>query len=117
MQILQVGIMFGSAGDRLDQELGWAQLIKQYDVFDHLRTYHDEKPKYNEYNRPEYNFAGLKTTGYMQMKGTQYWSAPWTHHWACLMGYVPANRYIWLKGTHFGVVIGMVKFFLKPVKP
>ncbi|MCF8357927.1 MAG: DUF5060 domain-containing protein [Prolixibacteraceae bacterium] len=87
-------------GDREDQELGWARLVKKYDVFNHLRTYQDEHPKDNEFNRPEYNFAGVENHRInSDNREPQYWSAPWTHHQACLMGYVPGKPVYMVEGN------------------
>jgi len=87
-------------GDREDQELGWARLVQKYDVFNHLRAYHDEQPKYNEFNRSEYNFAGVENHRiHSDNREPQYWSAPWTHHKACLMGYVPGKPVYMVEGN------------------
>ena len=87
-------------GDREDQELGWARLVQKYDVFDHLRTYQDEKPKYNEFHRPEYNFAGVENHRiHSDNREPEYWSAPWTHHEACLMGYFPGQPVYMVEGN------------------
>jgi len=47
-------------GDREDKELGFIRLIEKYDIFNHLRTYEDEMPRDNEYDRPEYTFAAVE---------------------------------------------------------
>jgi hypothetical protein len=87
-------------GDREAEELGWARIVKQYDVFDHLRAYQDEQPKYNEFHRPEYNFAGVENHRInSDNREPQYWSAPWTHHEACLMGYVPGKPVFMVEGN------------------
>jgi hypothetical protein len=87
-------------GDREDQELGWARLVQKYDVFDHLRTYQDEQPRYNEFSRPEYNFAGVENHRiHSDNREPEYWSAPWTHHKACLMGYVTGKPVYMVEGN------------------
>ena len=87
-------------GDREDQELGWARLVQKYYVFNHLRAYQDEKPKNNEFNRPEYNFAGVENHRiHSDNREPEYWSAPWTHHEACLMGYVPGKPVYMVEGN------------------
>ena len=87
-------------GDREEEELGWARLVQKYDVFNHLRTYQDEKPKYNEFYRPEYNFAGVENHRiHSDNREPEYWSAPWTHHEACLMGYVPGKPVYMVEGN------------------
>ena len=89
-------------GDRLEEELGWAQLVKQYDVFDHLRTYEDEKPDEHEYNRPEYNFAAVENHNMFSTNrdiDRNYWIKAWTHHNACLAGYVPGKPVIMIEGN------------------
>ena len=89
-------------GDRLTHELGWAKLVKKYDVFDHLRTYQDEKPGNHEYNRPEYNFAAVENH-YMfsddRDQDRPYWKEAWTHHEACLAGYVPGKPVYMIEGN------------------
>lgn len=87
-------------GNNEDQELGWARLVQKYDVFEHLRGYQDEKPKYNEFHRPEYNFAGVENHRiHSDDREPEYWSAPWTHHKACLMGYVPGKPVYMVEGN------------------
>ncbi|MEN8906483.1 MAG: DUF5060 domain-containing protein, partial [Clostridiales bacterium] len=89
-------------GNREDQELGWARLVKKYDVFDHLRTYQDETPKNNEYTRSEYNFAAIENhLIYSEDRDTdrEYWKEAWTHHDACLAGYVPGKPVYMIEGN------------------
>lgn len=87
-------------GDREEEELGWARLVQKYDVFDHLRTYQDEKPKYNEFHRPEYNFAGVENHRiHSDEREPEYWASPWSHHEACLMGYVPGKPVYMVEGN------------------
>ena len=87
-------------GNRENEELGWARLVQKYDVFNHLRAYHDEKPKYNEFNRPEYNFAGIENHRInSDNREPKYWAAPWTHHVACQMGYVPGKPVYMVEGN------------------
>ncbi len=77
-------------GDREAQELGFARLIAKYDVFDHLRTYEDEYPRENEYNRDAYNFAAIENHHIASEErelDRVVWKEPWTHHMACLLGY------------------------------
>ncbi|MFO7657214.1 MAG: DUF5060 domain-containing protein [Bacteroidales bacterium] len=77
-------------GDREGHELGFAALVKKYDIFDHLRTYEDEMPRENEYHRDEYNFAAIENheiASNDKNKERHLWKEPWTHHMACLLGY------------------------------
>ncbi len=77
-------------GNREDYELGWARLIEKYDVFDHLRTYEDESPRDNEYDRPEYTFAAVENhliAARSKDLERHYWKEPWTHHLAVIQGY------------------------------
>jgi len=96
------GFVWEVPGDRLTHELGWAKLVKKYDVFDHLRTYQDEKPKKHEYNRPEYNFAAIENH-YMVSEDRSvdrtYWKEAWTHHEACLAGYVTGKPVYMIEGN------------------
>ena len=81
-------------GHRESHELGLARLLEKYDIFDHLRTYQDEHPRDNEYERPEYTFAAIENH-YLVAKDKPldrlYRKTPWTHHQACLLGYVPGK--------------------------
>ena len=90
-------------GDRETHELGWARIVQKYDVFDHLRTYQDERPKYNEYDRPEYNFAAIENH-YMFSDDNRdldfpYWKKAWSHHSACLAGYIPGKPTYMIEGN------------------
>jgi hypothetical protein len=79
------------AGNREGYELGLARLLEKHDVFRHLRTYEDESPRSNEYQRPEYTFAAVENHYiYSSNKDADrpYWKEAWTHHEACLAGYV-----------------------------
>jgi hypothetical protein len=67
-------------------ELGLAKLLAKYDVFNHLRTYEDETPKSNEYQRPEYTFAAIENHGFGERLTS--WRAAYSHHEASLAGYV-----------------------------
>ena len=81
-------------GDRESHELGLARLLKKYDIFEHLRTYEDEKPRENEYKRPEYTFAAVENHRIVAPERALdrfYWKTSWTHHQACLLGYVPGK--------------------------
>ena len=81
-------------GDRESHELGLARLLQKYDIFQHLRTYEDEMPSENEYERPEYSFAAIENhciASSDREKDRPYWREPWTHHEACLRGYVPGK--------------------------
>jgi len=81
-------------GHRDTHELGLARLLEKYDVFDHLRTYQDEHPRDNEYERPEYTFAAVENhyiAGKEKPLDRLYRKTPWTHHQACLMAYVPGK--------------------------
>ncbi|MFA9389712.1 MAG: DUF5060 domain-containing protein [Prolixibacteraceae bacterium] len=89
-------------GDRLSHELGWAKLVKKYDVFNHLRTYEDEFPVINEFHRPEYNFAAIENHSLFsedKAKDRPYWKKAWTHHEACLAGYVPGKPVYMIEGN------------------
>ncbi len=77
-------------GNRESHELGFARLVQKYDVFDHLRTYEDEFPRENEYQRPEYSFAAVENHKIASPDKDQerhLWRSAWTHHMACLLGY------------------------------
>lgn len=78
-------------GDRVDYELGFTRLVMQYDVFDHLRTYEDEFPRYNHFDLPEYTFAAVENheiaAPTKDMERYHIWRDAWTHHMACLLGY------------------------------
>jgi len=77
-------------GDRETHELGLARLLRKYDIFEHLRTYEDERPRDNEYDRPEYTFAAVENHGiaaYAKAMERTYWKEPWTHHMAVIQGY------------------------------
>ena len=89
-------------GNREDQELGWARLVKKYDVFDHLRTYQDEMPKSNEYSRSEYNFAAIENhLIYSNNRDDDrpHWKEGWTHHEASLAGYVTGKPTLMIEGN------------------
>ncbi|MBN2180663.1 MAG: DUF5060 domain-containing protein [Sedimentisphaerales bacterium] len=78
------------SGDREQYELGLMRLIQKYDVFEHLRTYEDEMPRDNEYDRPEYTFAAVEN--HLIAAGSKnlerhYWKEPWTHHMAVIQSY------------------------------
>lgn len=78
-------------GDRETHELGLARLLQKHDVFKHLRTYQDEHPRSNEYQRPEYTFAAIENhlmAAADRNADRPYWKEAWTHHEACLAGYV-----------------------------
>lgn len=77
-------------GGREDHELGFARLVDQYDVFDHLRTYEDEFPRENYYHLPVYTFAAVenhKIAAPDKDMERPLWRDAWTHHMACLLGY------------------------------
>jgi hypothetical protein len=81
-------------GHREDYELGLARLLQKYDIFNHLRTYQDEHPRDNEYERPEYNFAAVENHFLFTDEkpiDRNYRKTPWTHHMACLVAYVPGK--------------------------
>jgi hypothetical protein len=77
-------------GNRETHELGFARLVAQYDVFNHLRTYEDEFPRENYYHLPEYTFAAVENhhvaapTKHLER---HLWRDAWTHHMACLVAY------------------------------
>lgn len=77
-------------GDREDYELGWARLVKKYDVFGRMVTYEDEFPRENEYEREEYDFAAVENhliAAHTKDLDRPYWKEAWTHHMAAIMGY------------------------------
>jgi hypothetical protein len=77
-------------GDREDRELGFMRLIMKYDIFNHLRTYEDEAPRDNEFDRSEYTFAAIENHNIAASDKNMernLWKEPWTHHMACLLGY------------------------------
>jgi hypothetical protein len=81
-------------GHRETHELGLARLLEKHDIFNHLRTYQDEHPRDNEYQRPEYNFAAIENHQIAapdRPLDILYWKTPWTHHQASLLGYVPGK--------------------------
>jgi hypothetical protein len=81
-------------GDRPTHELGWAQLVAKYDVFNHLRTYEDQKPSVHEYQRPEYTFAGIENQGFPLSA-----KVPYSHHQAALVSYVPGKPVYMMEGN------------------
>lgn len=96
------GFVWEVPGDRQDSELGWAQLVKKYDVFNHLRTYEDEHPVKNEYHREVYNFAAIENHSIFSEErdlDRPYWKEPWTHHEACLAGYVLGKPVYMIEGN------------------
>lgn len=77
-------------GDREDEELGFARLVMKYDIFDHLRTYEDEFPRDNEYDREVYSFAAIENHRIAsgdKDEERHLWKEAWTHHMACIVGY------------------------------
>lgn len=65
--------------------------MQKYDVFNHLRTYHDETPATNEFARPEYTLATVENHGLVSTDKTvdrPHWHEAFTHHAAALAGYV-----------------------------
>lgn len=77
-------------GDRETHELGWARLVQEYDVFDHLLAYQDEFPRENEFDREVYTFAGVENhliAAPTKDLERHLWRSAWTHHMACLLGY------------------------------
>lgn len=89
-------------GHRESHELGLARLLEKYDVFNHLRTYQDEHPRDNEYERPEYTFAAVENhyiTSPLKSIDRNYRKTAWTHHQACLLGYVPGKPVFMSEGN------------------
>lgn len=81
-------------GDDASKELALMRLLQKYDIFEHLRTYEDEKPLKNEYHRPEYTFAAVENHYIVSNNRDEdrpHWREPWTHHAACLGGYIPGK--------------------------
>lgn len=77
-------------GDREQYELELVHLLQKYDVFNHLRTYEDETPRDNQYDRPEYSFAAVENhliAANSKNLERQYWKEPWTHHMAVIQAY------------------------------
>ncbi|UKM64096.1 DUF5060 domain-containing protein [Flavobacteriaceae bacterium GSB9] len=96
------GYVWEVPGNRVEEELGWAQLVKKYDVFNHLRTYEDEHPVKNEYHRDAYNFAAVENHSiFSEDRDTDrpHWKEPWTHHDACLAGYVKGKPVYMIEGN------------------
>lgn len=89
-------------GHRASHELGLARLLEEYDVFNHLRTYQDEHPRDNEYERPEYTFAAIENhyiAAPQKSIDRSYRKTAWTHHQACLVGYVPGKPVFMSEGN------------------
>lgn len=89
-------------GHRETHELGLARLLAKYDVFHHLRTYQDEHPRDNEYQRPEYTFAAIENHQIAAPEkeiDRNYRKTPWTHHQACLLAYVPGKPVFMSEGN------------------
>jgi hypothetical protein len=82
-------------------ELGCMRLVKKYDVFDHLRTYQDEKPKVNHFDLPEYSFAGIENHSIQDgvTRDVENWWTPWSHHEASLVGYVSGKPIYMVEGN------------------
>lgn len=78
-------------GGRESHELGWAKLMQKYDIFNHLRTYQDEMPRENHFEKDAYNFAALENhlivAPTKDMERYNYWRTAWTHYMAALIGY------------------------------
>jgi len=89
-------------GHRETHALGLARLLEKHDVFNHLRTYQDEHPRDNEYERPEYTFAAIENhyiTAPDKAIDMLYRKTPWTHHQASLLGYVPGKPVFMSEGN------------------
>lgn len=89
-------------GHRASHELGLARLLAKYDVFNHVRTYQDEHPRDNEYQRPEYTFAAIENhfiAAPEKAIDRNYRKTPWTHHQACLLAYVPGKPVFMSEGN------------------
>jgi hypothetical protein len=96
-------------GDRATHELGWAGLVARYDVFDHLRTYEDQKPSVHEYHRPEYTFAGIENQGFSVSAKVAY-----SHHQAGLASAVPGKPVFMMEGNglwnrYWGALPGTIR--------
>jgi hypothetical protein len=66
-------------------ELTWADLLIQYDPWDHVRSYHDRYPDYgpdgeadNHFSDERYTFANIEN--HVQDSSTPGQHEPWTHH-------------------------------------
>jgi hypothetical protein len=89
-------------GHRETHELGLARLLEKHDVFDHLRTYQDEHPRDNEYERPEYTFAAIENHQVAAPRrplDVLYRKTPWTHHQASLLAYVTGKPVFMSEGN------------------
>ncbi|MBN1853795.1 MAG: DUF5060 domain-containing protein, partial [Pirellulales bacterium] len=96
-------------GNAEDRELKLMRLLQQYDIFDHLRTYEDERPRENEYDRPEYTFAAVENHGIAspaKEEDRPYRKEPWTHHMAVILGfrgkpvYMSEGNALWRRYWH-----------------
>ncbi len=89
-------------GHRESHELGLARRLEKYDIFSHLRTYEDESPRDNEYQRPEYTFAAIENhyiTAPQRDLDRNYIKTPWTHHQACRIAYVEGKPVYMAEGN------------------
>ena len=89
-------------GPRESHELGLARRLAKYDVFNHVRTYQDESPRDNEYQRPEYTFAAIENhyiTAPQRDIDRNYVKTPWTHHQACRVAYVEGKPVFMSEGN------------------
>ncbi|MEP1445287.1 MAG: DUF5060 domain-containing protein [Paraglaciecola sp.] len=85
-------------GGRETHGLGWAKLVKKYDIFDHLRTYQDEMPRDNHFSEDAYNFAAVENHLIVapdkSLERYNYWRTAWTHYMASILGYVGKPVYM-----------------------
>lgn len=84
-------------GDRETHELGWARLVQEYDVFDHLLAYQDEFPRENEFHRDVYTFAAVENhqiAAPTKDMERHLWRDAWTHHMAAILGYAGKPVYM-----------------------
>ena len=89
-------------GPRESHELGLARRLAKYDVFNHLRTYQDENPRDNEYQREAYTFAAIENHQIAAPEkpiDRNYHKTAWTHHMACLVAYVPGKPVFMSEGN------------------
>lgn len=70
-------------------ELDLMRLLEEFDPWDHLRSYEDEKPQEHHFANPLYTFAGVENHGYPE---GNYDSL--SHHKAMLDGYVGKPVYM-----------------------
>ena len=85
-------------GDRESHELGFTRLVAKYDVFNHLRTYEDEKPREHHWHEDVYTFAATENHQIVaptsDMERYNYWRTAWSHYMAALLSYAGKPVYM-----------------------